>query len=191
MWPAEIMCDLDEVVYPFLGAFYRWLMTVHPHPVPFSNRQWNFHRDLGIDDAQFAAYLHEFGRAGGYDFPVAPLSSIHAIVDLWNHGHRIHIVTARPNTDRVRADTERWLKRVGMPFDTLTMSSDKTAFLRFVRSQVSYAVDDKPENVVALRAAGVRAVMFAQPHNAEQRVGLPVVKSLEEFRTGVLARKWK
>lgn len=190
MLPPEIMVDLDEVIYPFMGVFWRWLLSVHPNPIPFVNDTWHFHRELGIDDETFHRYLIEFGNQGGYNAPVAPLTSMHPIVEMWDHGHRIHVVTARPDVPHVVADTKAWLARHGMPYDTLTFSEDKTAFLRFVRSTVTYAVDDKPSNVHAMRAAGVRAVLFAQPHNLKQRDGLHVVRNLDQFRTGVAERKW-
>jgi len=184
--PAEVMLDLDNVVYPFMGAFWRWLLTVHPNPVPFSNRSWHFYRDLGIHDQDFERYLREFGVTGGFNAAVGAAAPVWPIVDLWERGHRIHIVTARPKVKRVIDDTRAWLARVGIPHDTLTFSPDKTAFLRFARSPMAYAVDDLPKNVAALRAAGVRAYLYAQPHNESERSGLSVVRSLEVFRARVI-----
>lgn len=186
MSPPEVMIDLDNVVFPFMGAFWRWLNTVHPNPMPFSNRSWHFYRDLGVSDDDFARYVREFGETGGFCPPVGTSAPIWPIVDLWERGHRVHIVTARPKTKRVIADTREWLERIGMPHDTLTFSPDKTAFLRFVRSQVTYALDDLPRNVSEMRARGVRAYLFAQPHNERERSGLSVVRSTEVFRARVV-----
>jgi hypothetical protein len=186
----EVMVDLDSVVYPFIGAFARWVRSVHPNASTFSTRSWRFYRDLGIHDDDFARYVAAFGQNGGFDRPVAPMSPVWPIADLWGRGHRVHIVTARPKTDRIVSDTKSWLARVGLPYDTLTFSPDKTQFLRFVRSQVSWAVDDHADNVRAMVSAGVRAMLFAQPHNVDERHGLVVVRSLEAFRSRVLSGRW-
>ena len=92
--------------------------------------------------------------------------------------HSIHIVTHRPA--EAHATTRRWLREHNILHDSLTFSEDKTV----VKTDVF--IDDRPENVEALLAKGVQAVLYDRPWN-QHADGLPRVNTLVQFRDFVKA----
>lgn len=182
----DIMYDMDDFVYPFVRTFHTWMETVYPKPVPFTN-EWEIHTAMGISEDSWHDHLTQYANSGGYNADVAPLINVWPLVDLWERGHRLHVVTARPDTPRAVEDGKAWLRRFGVPFDTFTTSHDKAAFLDYVSSEVAFGVDDAPKNVKRLRERGVRGYLYNAHHNRfateldNVRVG-----SAEEFRLKVL-----
>jgi hypothetical protein len=62
-----------------------------------------------------------------------------------------------------RAATERWLQRIGMPYDDLHCSYDKVA--RCVELEIDVLVDDSPVNLAAANEAGIAAATIVHPWN--------------------------
>lgn len=186
----DIMLDLDNVLYPFIRTFHTWLETLYPKPVPFNNRSWTFYREMGVKDDDFKSHLRQYGATGGFGQDVSPIDAIHPLVNLWDRGHRIHIVTHRPDHPQVTSDTVTWLRRWGVPYDTLTIGGDKAAFLGWSRSSTTWALDDAPQNVDHLRSRGVRAFLYAQPHNADVQALHKVARSTQAFAYRVLNNRW-
>jgi hypothetical protein len=62
-----------------------------------------------------------------------------------------------------REATERWLERIGMPYDDLHCSYDKIS--RCVELQIDVLVDDSPVNLAAASEAGIVAATIVHPWN--------------------------
>jgi hypothetical protein len=77
--------------------------------------------------------------------------------------HFIHITSHRSTASRDA--TERWLKRIGLPYDELYCSYDKIARCREIGIDV--LIDDSPVNLEAALEAGIVAATLLHPWNRE------------------------
>lgn len=162
--------DLDNCVFPFVEAFQA-ACGYAPRPAT----RWHFYEELGMSDAQF---LERYERAvderhlflSREPFPDA-VKAINAIYDA---GHSVHIVTDRFVGEHAQIDTVAWLDDWEIPRDSLTFAKDKT----IVRCDTF--VDDRVENVDALRAVGCAAWLLDRGRE-EQQGHRWLIKGWEEF----------
>jgi uncharacterized protein len=77
--------------------------------------------------------------------------------------HFIHITSHRATGSRHA--TERWLQRIGLPYDELYCSYDKISRCREIGIDV--LIDDSPVNLEAALAAGIVAATLVHPWNRE------------------------
>jgi uncharacterized HAD superfamily protein len=77
-------------------------------------------------------------------------------------GDWIHITSHRAK--RTREATERWLDRIGMPYDDLHCSYDKVT--RCVELDIDLLVDDSPVNLDNAREQGILGATIIHPWNA-------------------------
>lgn len=182
---ATTMADLDGVMNPWEPVFHPWLFRhsiVKALKVKYTPwKDWHHYRTYGIDDKTFVELLQEFAREGLFT-SVAPFDgSAEAMKRLHDAGHTIHVVTDRP--DFIVDDTKAWLENHGCPFDSVTISRDKTIFKQF-GPEPYYAIDDRTENVRAMREAGISAFLLTSPWNVD--ADLPRVDSVGEYVNIVL-----
>jgi hypothetical protein len=78
-------------------------------------------------------------------------------------GHWIHVTSHRAG--RARAATERWLERIGMPYDDLHCSYDKVT--RCVELEIDVLIDDSPVNLERAVRAGIAAATIVHPWNVD------------------------
>lgn len=184
-----IAMDLD-------GCWYDWEQSLRLFAHAHTGRPleamppatvWSFPTtEWGMDPAEFVA-VHEAGVAAefiyleGEPYPGA----VEGAARLHEAGHQIHVRTdRRVGPPGVALDlTHRWLERSGLAHASVTVTPDKN--FPFV---CDVALDDKPENFVALRAAGCDAFLRDHPYN--RHVPTPPgrrVRSFGEFVDRVLA----
>jgi hypothetical protein len=77
-------------------------------------------------------------------------------------GHWIHITSHR--AERTRKATQRWLARIGMPYDDLHCSYDKVT--RCVELEIDILIDDSPVNLENAREQGILGATIIHPWNA-------------------------
>ena len=86
------------------------------------------------------------------------------VVGRWREaGHFIHITSHR-STDAHEV-TERWLERIGLPYDELYCSFDKVTRCREIG--VGVLVDDSPVNLVRAIEAGITGATLLHPWNRD------------------------
>ena len=78
-------------------------------------------------------------------------------------GHFIHITSHRAVSSH--AATERWLHRIGLPFDELYCSYDKIARCREIG--IDILIDDSPVNLERALEAGIAVATLVHPWNRE------------------------
>lgn len=149
--------DLDETVYPFVDVLAKYINMTTDRPVtemPAATR-WAFYEDWGYSLAEYLD-LYRQGVDDGFIFAEGdPIPDAwDALTEIRERGHTVHLVTNRFVGRFAHANTEHWLNRWHVPYDTLTYARDKTA----VRTNVF--LDDKPSNVDELRAVGCRAYVY-------------------------------
>lgn len=163
----DIGVDLDGVCYDFAGAVRRHVLatTSRTHQSMPAPTTWHFYEtDWDMPLAEFIDHVNA-GVAAGIIFGTGdPYPGVQAgLTELLARGHRIHIITDRGRSGPPGAGealTRAWLAEHDLPYTTLTVSGDKTA----VRTDVF--IDDRPENYLALRGAGVDAFLRSHPYNA-------------------------
>ncbi len=158
--------DLDGVLYPFDRglALFVHESTGRPLQELGPATRWEFYEDWGYTEDEFLGLFEAGVDSGAVFLEPGPLpGSVEAVQALKAAGHTVHIVTDRSVGKRSHANTEEWLARHNVPFDSLTYSRDKTV----VRTDAF--VDDIPRNVVALREAGCAAFMLDAGRTDQER----------------------
>ena len=150
--------DLDDVLYPFYQGL---ALFVHEHtgrPLQELGPAtcWEFYeKDWGYTEDEFLGLFEAGVDSGAVFLEPGPLpGSVEAVQALKAAGHTVHIVTDRFVGKRSHANTEEWLAKHDVPFDSLTYSRDKTV----VRTDAF--IDDNPRNVLALREVGCAAFLL-------------------------------
>lgn len=165
----KIGVDLDGVCYNFGEAYKSYLVRyqgfdeselTEPQTWDFFKEQW------GMSTEDFLKYF-AMGVNFGYIFRIGePMpGAVDGVRALQDAGHTIHIVTHRDVGDHCAANTEHWLKSVGIKYDTLTFSRDKTIV------PVDVFIEDNVDNHEALLNEGVAAFLIDRPWNAHVDVG--------------------
>jgi hypothetical protein len=155
--------DLDGVMYPFVDVL-RGFVQGQTGRALCKTARYDFYADWGYTEADFMRFYADAVDAGvmfatGEPLPGA-VEMVRAVKEL---GCSVHIVTDRSVGASPQANTESWLTRYGISYDSITYSADKTV----VRTDVF--VDDLQRNVVALRAVGCAAFLL------NRRPGRPLV----------------
>jgi uncharacterized protein len=78
-------------------------------------------------------------------------------------GHFIHVTSHRPGASHEA--TERWLRRIELPYDELYCSYDKVA--RCLEIGIDVLIDDSPVNLERALDAGITAATLLHPWNRE------------------------
>jgi len=85
-------------------------------------------------------------------------------VRAWHADHHFIHITSHRTTHSHHA-TERWLRRIGLPYDELYCSYDKISRCREIGIDV--LIDDSPVNLEAALEAGILAATLVHPWNRE------------------------
>ena len=179
------MWDLDGVACLFVEGFYPRLREWEDL-TPTEWETWHHYRTHGISDQDFVKHLHTYAEEGGFGQQEPVPGFIKAVRDIHAAGHLQCVVTDRPQI--AAADTEWWIDTYAPEIKTIDIDRDKTVFKRH-GGPTYYAIDDRVENVEALRKAGVFAYLLRWPWNEQS--DLPSVNTLEEFVDKVLRRDGK
>ena len=158
---ARIALDIDSTLHPYWDLLQRVVRDRYGVHLPYEDQH-----DWGITALERDALVHcveethtDENIAAGEPYPDAV-----ATVAAWHEsGHWIHVTSHR----RVSAEpaTERWLQKIGMPYDDLHCSFDKVT--RCVELGIDVLVDDSPVNIRRAREAGILAATIVHPWNVE------------------------
>lgn len=169
------MLDLDGVIHPWVPTFQPWLEKRIGKKIG-QWLTWHHYRHHNITDEEFVAHLTRYAEEGGFTWSGPYPGSVEPLNRLVEAGHTIHIVTDRPLV--AHEGTLGWLKHHKVPHHSIEIGRDKTTFMK--RGPGPYfAIDDRVENVQAMRDAGVNAYLLDWPWN--EHSDLPRVKSVEEY----------
>ena len=157
--------DIDGVLADYQGGLRQLIAEdrgVDPETLTMDT-DWYFPQ-WGLD-AEGWRHYHNLGVKSGL------LARLDVIVEaksvlkkLRQGGCRIRILTQRGATGGQvvkLADTVKWLADKKIPFDEFTQVRHKTSV------ECDWYVEDSPEHIEALRAAGKRVIAFDQPWNRQ------------------------
>jgi phosphoglycolate phosphatase-like HAD superfamily hydrolase len=158
---ARIALDIDSTLHHYwdlLGTIARRRYGVDLH--------YDAQRDWGItqlEQSQLVACVEETHTDENIE-GAEPYPGAVETVRAWHEeGHWIHVTSHRAGPTRTA--TERWLDRIGMPYDDLHCSYDKVS--RCVELGVDVLVDDSPVNLERALRAGIAAATIVHPWNEE------------------------
>lgn len=158
---ARIALDIDSTLHHYwdlLDSIARRRFGVE---LPYhEQRDWGI---TGLERSDLIAAIEETHSeeniVGAEPYPGAV-----EVVARWHAaGHWIHVTSHRAVATRTA--TERWLERIGMPYDDLHCSYDKIS--RCVELGVHVLVDDSPVNLAAAGEAGIVAATIVHPWNED------------------------
>lgn len=160
--------DLDGVTGNYTGAFRRYaaeaynipeleVMAAFPEPDDYAFTKWmHVGQDFVGNHAQAVAN-------GLYREMEVMDKASETLWKLDSEGHRIRIITSRfvkhGQNYKVVANTAEWLDKHDIPYRDILFMSDKADVTADV------FVDDSPDNIVALRAAGKPVIVYDALYN--------------------------
>lgn len=151
--------DLDGVVYNFVEDARNCIAAykgIDPTTLPVAE-SWNFYNIWKISRNEFWDAITQGAKNGTMWANHPPIEgSIESLELLRDKGHTIHICTSRAG---VEVETHAWARSIKLPYDTFTISSDKTIV------NVDLFLDDFEVNWRELTDAGIPCVLFDQPWN--------------------------
>lgn len=172
--------DLDGVTYDFVGALRARIAKARRQPQAQLGDPtcWEYWDEWSMNEDEWKQHFAAGVKAGDLFSRGKPLD--HGSINLIHSMHSVHIVTDRPRG--AHGATRDWLSKHNILYDSLTFTADKTSV------PTDVFVDDKPENVEALEAVGVDAVLFDRPWNrGPGSKGLHRIHGWGEFRQFVKA----
>lgn len=183
--------DLDGCCFRFVPSLAEFIRqdTGRTH-FPIQTCYEFYEVDWGYTLEEFMDFCHRGTDAGvvfGWGEPI--WESLDVLHRFRGAGHSLHIITDRSwgspgASERVTRD---WLDRFGYPYDSLTISRDKTVV------PTDMFIDDKPRNVDELRAVGCEAWMLLDqdclPHGRKDQEGHPLmIRTWSDFERKVEER---
>jgi uncharacterized protein len=159
--PKKIALDIDSTIHHYWDLLERIAHERYGVAMPYDEQDdWGI-TALSPDD--LAACVEESHSdeniLAGEPYPGA----VETVAEWHASGHWIHVTSHR----RIASGeaTERWLRRIGMPFDDLHCSFDKVS--RCVELGIDVLIDDSPVNIARARARGIVPATIVHPWNRE------------------------
>lgn len=167
-----IAVDLDGTSFDYEGGLREFVGALHGisseellvrYPVAadyvMGNNGW-----FNMDTQEKFYELHSQAVEDGLFEKLVPYEGVsEALWDFHRQGHFIRIVTARflkaGDRYRVVESTARSLDNAHIPVDDIAFTARKTEVIADVY------IDDAPQNIVELTAAGRTVIIFDQPYN--------------------------
>jgi uncharacterized protein len=158
---ARIALDIDSTLHHYWDLLQRVARERYGVDLPYEEQ-----RDWGITALERDALVHcvEETHSDENVESAEPYPGAVETVRRWHdEGHWIHVTSHRRET--AGPATERWLARIGLPYDDLHCSFDKIS--RCVELEIDLLIDDSPVNIVKAREAGMAAATIVHPWNEE------------------------
>lgn len=157
----NVTADYTAGIAQFMHEEYGWREEDTPPPTDYDfikAKGWPF-----ADRADFLQKHQEFVDRGGLlglKVMEGASETLHALVA---EGVKIRVITHRllcnGTYTQVMSDTGRWLDAHHIPFHEICFTGLKASI------NVDLLIDDAPENISAVREAGMPVAVFDQPYN--------------------------
>ncbi len=158
---ARIALDIDSTLHHYWDLLSDLSQRRYGVPLDYdAQTTWSI---TAIEQEQLWALVQET-HSEEHVLAAEPYPDAVETVRAWHEqGHWIHVTSHRSET--AHAVTERWLERIGMPYDDLHCSYDKVT--RCVELAIDVLVDDSPVNLLRARDEGIIGATIIHPWNAE------------------------
>ncbi len=158
---AKIALDIDSTLHDYWPLFDRIVRRRFGVALPYEQQ-----RDWGVTVLEREQLISCVEETHSEENILAGEPYPHAVetVRAWHaEGHWIHVTSHRHG--RAHSATEKWLERIGMPYDDLHCSFDKVK--RCVELDVDVLVDDSPVNLSRAAGHGIVPATILHPWNEE------------------------
>jgi 5'(3')-deoxyribonucleotidase len=184
----RIALDIDSTLHHYWGLLADLAEQRFGVALPYEEQHgWSIAK---LEPAQLRALVAETHSdeniltSEPYPYAVETVRAWHA------DGHWIHVTSHRAGP--TKHATERWLARIGMPYDDLHCSYDKVT--RCVELGIDVLVDDSPANLEKAREQGILGATIVHPWNAsvvdqQSVIGARDWRELRELLQPVLAAR--
>ena len=174
----RVLLDMDGVIANFYSAFATYLneeygcnLNPNVEPKGYEFYTWGH----GSESVDFDAASKAWIASGGFGkLPV--FQGAKEFVDQLRSMCNVYIVTARIGDwdksfpielkDRIKNDTENWLKANGMPTDQLFFSHDKIPFCK--ENGISIMIEDKMSTALKASKNGMHTILMDRGYNGSQ-----------------------
>ena len=158
---AKIALDIDSTLHHYWELLDRIAQERFGVALPYEEqRQWGITQLPRDDIVTCVRETHSDENV----LSAEPYPEAVETVRAWHEqGHWIHVTSHR--AEAAHAATERWLERIGMPYDDLHCSYDKVT--RCVELGIDVLVDDSPVNLERARDQGIVGATIIHPWNAD------------------------
>ena len=158
---ARIALDIDSTLHHYWDLLDGIARRRYGIELPYADqREWGI-TSLGRD--QLIEAVHETHSDANIEGAEPYPGAVETVHDWHTRGHWIHVTSHRAGP--TRAATERWLERIGMPYDDLHCSYDKVT--RCVELEIDVLIDDSPVNIQKANDAGITPATLIHPWNEE------------------------
>jgi uncharacterized HAD superfamily protein len=157
---ARIALDIDSTLHHYWDLLDGLAQQHFGIRLPYEEQ-----RDWGItqlEPGQLKRVIEESHSDENIEQAEPYPDAVETVARWHREGHWIHITSHRAK--RTRQATERWLARIGMPYDDLHCSYDKVT--RCVELDIDLLVDDSPVNLESAREQGILGATIIHPWNA-------------------------
>jgi len=157
---VRIAIDIDSTLHHYWDQFEAAAKRRFGVELPYEDQLWHIDR---LRPEQVKACVAET-HSDEQILAAEPYPGAVEVVRAWREaGHFIHITSHR---DTAAHDaTERWLDRIGLPYDELYCSFDKVSRCREIGIEV--LIDDSPVTLMAAGEAGITPATILHPWNRE------------------------
>ena len=180
--------DIDGVLADFSLAFTRRLADrgLIPSAIPCSAQQtWNFRDSLPVTRNDERAVWAEIDASHTFWAELPVVATEEDRIALHRRARRAGLVYMTGRLDRGNrtfAQTKHWLIGHGFPLGELVMQGDKARGVATLGGTVIGIVDDKPDALETLVAAGEPVTALTRPYN--EHVLVPRVAAVAEWAEG-------
>jgi FMN phosphatase YigB (HAD superfamily) len=158
---ARIALDIDSTLHHYWDLLDGIAQERFGVALPYAEQhQWGI---TALERHQLVAAVQETHTDANIEAAEPYPGAVETVRDWHEAGHWIHVTSHR--AEPTRAATERWLERIGMPYDDLHCSFDQVP--RCVELEIDVLVDDSPVNLAKASEAGIVAATIVHPWNAE------------------------
>jgi uncharacterized HAD superfamily protein len=158
---ARIALDIDSTLHHYWDLLDGISRRRYGVELPYDTQH-----DWGITELehhQLVAAVQETHSDENIETAEPYPGAVETVRDWHAKGHWIHVTSHR--SGHARGATERWLERIGMPYDDLHCSYDKVA--RCVELEIDVLIDDSPVNLERALGVGIAAATIEHPWNVD------------------------
>jgi beta-phosphoglucomutase-like phosphatase (HAD superfamily) len=157
---ARIALDIDSTLHHYWDLLDEISRRRYGVELPYAEQHgWGITK---LERDQVVAAIEETHTDENIESAEPYPGAVETVREWHGRGHWIHVTSHRAGP--TRAATERWLDRIGMPYDDLHCSFDKVA--RCVELGIDVLIDDSPVNLERALEAGIAAATIVHPWNA-------------------------
>ena len=156
----RIAIDIDSTLHHYWDQFAHAAKRRFGVELPYEEQLWHIDR---LRPEQVKACVEET-HSEAQILAAKPYADAVETIRAWKQaGHFIHITSHR---DTAAHDaTERWLDRIGLPYDELYCSFDKVSHCRAIG--IELLIDDSPVNLTRAADEGILGATLIHPWNEE------------------------